>query len=215
MPKECQSVCFLPLRHVGFRVERSRTVFALIASYLLLVFLLPLALSAVIGYRSLPVGRVCPECGGETLPLLRRSLRVLSAMNRRTLLQRRWCFGCGWEGLLRVPRAPGAPAPAAPSRTRARPTSLAEIAPGTPTQTLNVRLLDVDGTAWRVMLQCWTSTGLVYGRLVFVSPTGRLWLDAVESFTGGTESEALVQVRSLPDPLLARRLRRLALRREA
>lgn len=194
-------------------------MFALIASYLLLVFLLPVALSVVIGYRSLPRGRTCPECGGETLQLLSRTLRMLSVLNRRATLQRRWCFCCGWEGLQRVPRSPGTAS--YPVRSSATAPGRGGVAPdqhavaGTPTQTLNVRSLEIDGSAWRVMLQCWTRTGLLYGRLVFVSPTGRLWLDAVESFSGADEREALFQLRSLPEHLLTHRLRRLASHKDA
>jgi hypothetical protein len=203
----------------GYRAERSRIVFVLIASYLLLVFLLPVALSAVIGYRSLPRGRTCPECGGETLQLLRRTLHALSMPNRRTTLQRRWCFCCGWEGLQRVPRSPASSSrPVSPSAAgpgRAGVATDQTTAAGAPTQTLNVRSLEVDGSAWRVMLQCWTRTGLLYGRLVFVSPTGRLWLDAVESFSGANERDALFQVRSLPESLLTTRLRRLASHKDA
>ena len=77
------------------------------------------------------------------------------------------------------------------------------------TQTLDVRSLDVDGAAWRVMLQCWGNTGVFYGRLVFVAPTGRLWLDAVESFSGSNQSDVLGQALSLPEGLLESRLRRL------
>jgi hypothetical protein len=77
------------------------------------------------------------------------------------------------------------------------------------TQTLDVRSLDVDGAAWRVMLQCWGNTGVFYGRLVFVAPSGRLWLDAVESFSGSNQSDVLGQALSLPEGLLESRLRRL------
>lgn len=77
------------------------------------------------------------------------------------------------------------------------------------TQTLDVRSLDVDGAAWRVMLQCWGKTGVFYGRLVFVAPSGRLWLDAVESFSGSNQSDVLGQALSLPEGLLESRLRRL------
>jgi hypothetical protein len=77
------------------------------------------------------------------------------------------------------------------------------------TQTLDVRSLDMDGTPWRVMLQCWRSTDLYFGRFVFVGPSGRLWLDAVESFSGRSETEVLGQAISLPDGVLERRLRRL------
>jgi hypothetical protein len=77
------------------------------------------------------------------------------------------------------------------------------------TQTLDVRSLTLDGTPWRVMLQCWRTTGCYYGRFVFVAPSGRLWLDCIEAFSGASENEVLGQALALPDGLLATRLRRL------
>lgn len=193
-------------------------VFVLIGSYLLLVFVLPLALSAVVSYRSLPRGRRCPQCRGDTLLLDTPSLRTLNAVNAGVVLQRRWCLCCEWEGMVRVRRQtlharPGPAFPAQPA-TPAQPPAPAPASDvptaGVPaTQTLDVRSLHVDGTAWRVMLQCWTTTGLFYGRLVFVGPTGRLWLDAVEPFSGVDKHQVLGEAMSLPEPLLQRRLRRL------
>jgi hypothetical protein len=52
----------------------------------------------------LPVGRDCPRCGLETLPLQPRLLRPV----RRYLLPR-WCTACGWEGYTRT--APNTPVP--------------------------------------------------------------------------------------------------------
>jgi hypothetical protein len=60
-----------------------------------------------------------------------------------------------------------------------------------------------------VMLQCWSSTGLYYGRFIFVGPSGRLWLDSVEAFSGASENEVLGHALSLPENTLASRLRRL------
>ncbi|MGH7464191.1 MAG: hypothetical protein ACREK1_03385 [Longimicrobiales bacterium] len=170
----------------------------LIGSYLLLVFVLPVALSALVSYRALPTGRACPHCGAGTLQLFSRWLRMASALHPRALLHRRWCLDCGWEGTARVPferprTVERAPAPAVRRST----------------QTLDVRSLDVDGAPWRVMLQCWGNTGVFYGRLVFVAPSGRLWLDAVESFSGTNQYDVLGQALSLPEGLLENRLRRL------
>src|SRR5690606_5674398 len=100
--------------------------------------------------------------------------------------------------------------PAPPVLRREPPTeSVQAAALRRATQTLDVRSLDVDGTAWRVMLQCWGNTGLFYGRLVFVAPSGRLWLDAVQSFSGTNQNDVLGQALSLPEVLLESRLRRL------
>jgi hypothetical protein len=65
----------------------------------------PLALLAAL----LPAGRGCPRCGTETFLLQSRALRPV-----QRLFARRWCSGCGWEGLVRTTR-PGAPAPASPA----------------------------------------------------------------------------------------------------
>jgi hypothetical protein len=176
-------------------------VLLLLGSYLLLVFVLPVALSAVVSYRSLPSGRACPHCSADTLMLRSRALEAASACSRR-IIEKRWCLNCGWEGAARQ-RGPAA----LPVRTRPRRPARASSA--SVTQTLDVRNLTIDGAAWRVMLQCWGNTGLFYGRLVFVAPSGRLWLDAVESFSGTDEHEVLGQAMSLPEGLLANRLRRL------
>jgi hypothetical protein len=180
-------------------------VFLLLGSYLLLVFVLPVALSAIVTYRALPIGRQCPQCSGETLCLRNRWLRLFGMVQRRTQLAPRWCLRCGWEGVVRQSRL--APVPRAriePARRTTRGPASTKV-----TQTLDVRHLDVDGAAWRVMLQCWGRTGLFYGRLVFVAPSGRLWLDAVESFSGSNEHDVLGQALSLPEGLLENRLRRL------
>lgn len=175
----------------------------LVGSYLLLVFVLPVALSALVSYRSLPIGRRCPQCQGDTLNMQARLLQQVSRLHRHAVLQRRWCLDCGWEGAVRLPRR--AP-PASPTPTvSAAP--LAALARGT--HTLDVRSVQVDGCAFRVMLQCWSSTGLFYGRLLFVGATGRLWLDSVEAFSGSSQREVLGQAQALPDGLLQNRLRRL------
>jgi hypothetical protein len=196
------------------------SVWWLIGSYLLLVFVLPAALSVAVSYRGLPVGVSCPRCNGDTLQLLSLALRRVSRFLPGTV-QRRWCLSCGWEGTVRVsPRLlrrrgqesrlqPPTPAAEAGTREPARGAPLHSEPARTTTQTLDVRSLTLNGTAWRVMLQCWSSTGQFYGRFVFVAPTGRLWLDPVQAFTGTSENEVLGQALALPDGLLARRLHRL------
>jgi hypothetical protein len=168
-----------------------RLVLFLIASYLIIVFVLPIALSATVGYRALSTGPSCPHCHGQTLLLQRRGLAVLHM--RLLRLQRRWCLDCRWEGVARQASREVATSPAA---VRA-------------THTLDVRSLTFDGRAWRVMLQYWNQTGLFYGRLVFIAPTGKLLLDAKEAFTGESQNEVLGQALAMPDGMLTNRLRRL------
>jgi hypothetical protein len=228
-------------------------VFLLIGSYLLLVFILPAALSLMVSYRSLHRGADCPTCRGDTIPLVAPRLKLVSRMSPFATLHRRWCLCCGWEGVTRLPRraaaaatpaaapgtgpdpatpeaapgtgtdpatpAPPAPSPGAPrnalpgrrtagtGRSRRRQGAEAPVSAGT--QTLDVRSLDLNGTPWRVMLQCWRGSDLCYGRFVFIGPSGRLWLDAVESFSARTEYEVLGQALALPDDSLTERLRRL------
>lgn len=169
----------------------------LIGSYLLLVFVLPIVLSLMVGYQGLPSGRDCPHCGAETIRLRARMLRVVSAVQRRSQIQRRWCMECGWGGIAKMPKERRVLAAKREGPLHAT------------TQTLDVRPILIDGTAWRVMLQCWDHAGMFYGRLLFVAPNGRLWLDAVQSFSGATQQEVLHQAMTLPQELLADRLRRL------
>jgi hypothetical protein len=44
----------------------------------------------------LPVGRDCPRCAQETLPMKSRMLQPA-----RRLMMLRWCIACGWEGIAR------------------------------------------------------------------------------------------------------------------
>jgi hypothetical protein len=174
-------------------------VTVLIAIYLFLVFLLPLALSAMVGYRALPTGCGCPQCRGETLRLQSRSLQYASAVLPRTEVHRRWCMTCGWDGVVKVkPEPPLRVTPVPPVRP-----------PRPSTRTLDVRALHIDGKAWRVLLQCWREQGRWLGRIVFVAPTGRLWTDSRHPFSGRTQEDVLGQALSLPDRALASRLREL------
>ncbi|HET6232895.1 MAG TPA: hypothetical protein VFE05_22655 [Longimicrobiaceae bacterium] len=52
----------------------------------------PLALLVAL----LPVGRDCPRCGTETLPIRKPLLRPV-----RRMVAHRWCTACGWEGATR------------------------------------------------------------------------------------------------------------------
>lgn len=184
----------------------------LISAYLVLVFLVPVLLSLVVSYRSLPRGAVCGQCTREAVPLQRRWLRQFSRLLPGIRLERRWCLHCGWEGITRsrsraqlrltVERRPEATRHPEADALSAEPT-----APGG--TALDVRSLRVDGRTWRVQLQCWKDQLHCYGRLVFIEPTGRSWADVVQSFSGSTQFEVLGQALSMPDRLLATRLRQL------
>jgi hypothetical protein len=78
------------------------------------------------------------------------------------------------------------------------------------TRTLSVRSVTVDGMPFRVLVQCWQQTGCYFGRLVFVDPRGRLWLDAVHPIGGFSPADVIEQARTIPDGLLQTRLRALA-----
>jgi hypothetical protein len=77
------------------------------------------------------------------------------------------------------------------------------------TETVDVRTITIDGRTWRVLLQCWNQTRRCYGRLVFVEPTGRLWTEASETFSGDTRFEVIGQALTVTDGLLTTRLRRI------
>jgi hypothetical protein len=181
-------------------------VILLIAVYLLLVLVLPLTLSAAVSYRSLPSGRACPHCAGETIRLKAWWLHVPSNVTP-SALQQRFCFSCGWEGVARIPKHMLAPAVARSERTESA-VNLKSASANSPSRTVDVRWLTVDGVPWRVQLECWKQTGLCYGRLVFVEPSGRHWLD-LQPFAGRTDRDVLGQALSLPDRFLASRLREL------
>ncbi|HEX6938935.1 MAG TPA: hypothetical protein VF158_05945 [Longimicrobiales bacterium] len=179
----------------------------LIVLYLLLVIALPLALSAAVSYRMLPEGRNCALCGGETLRLRSWWLGAASRLLPGVMLQRRWCLMCGWEGVARLPKE-RRPEPQVAKKALARRPSIA-VAPGRSGEAVNLRSLEVDGSAWRVLLQCWHDADQWYGRLLFIAPSGRLWVDTVEPFNGTSAEDVLGQALALPDRTLALRLREL------
>jgi len=79
----------------------------LIALVLLATVLLRFAIVCAVVYLLLPMGAACPGCGSEMLPLRNRLLAVCLP-----IVQRRWCLGCGWNGLVRrPPPAPPSPPP--------------------------------------------------------------------------------------------------------
>lgn len=163
----------------------------LIVVYLLLVAVLPLGLSIAVSYRSLPRRPSCAQCGGETLPLVSRLARIARRVTGRSLVERRWCFDCGWLGFVR------------PTVNRPGPYAAVD-APAT--HTVELRSLSVDGLAWTVRLECWRETGLSYGRLVFVAPSGRLWPDG-RPLHGASDAELVDRAASLPEVTLRTRLR--------
>jgi hypothetical protein len=180
-------------------------VAVLIASYLLIVFLVPLLISGVATYRALPRGRSCALCGGSTLRVTGRAHRLLGRLV--PALERRWCPPCQWEGYVRgaEPRAGRAERPAGSGPGRAT---------ATPSLALDVRTLRVDGGLWRVQLQWWREAVRCEGRMVFIAPTGRRLRDGVQCFSGATPFEVLGQALSIPDGMLVSRVRQLLVSRE-
>lgn len=170
----------------------------LIAAYFALVLVLPLSLSAAVSYRSLPFGRSCPQCGGESFLLQARLVRMLSRVLPRRLEQR-WCPACEWTGAVKVSRA-------MPSMLISAPSTVTSERAAAVARTVDVRWLTVDGIQWRVRLEYWNQSGLCYGRLVFVEPSGRLWLD-IQPFRGRSDREVLNQALALSNHLLVSRLR--------
>jgi hypothetical protein len=180
--------------------EIEMSLIVLVVLYLVLVFVVPLALSGAIGWHGLPRGRRCACCGAETVPLRARLAAALSRLMPRSTLEKRWCMQCGWTGLARIPRG-----------RLPRVRRLDAASPVRPiTRTVAVRTLTIDGGTYRVLLQCWQQAGGHYGRLMFVDPVGRLWLDSVQPIGGLTLDDVVRQARDLPAPLLASRLRHVA-----
>ena len=165
----------------------------LFAIYLVLVIALPIALSSIIGLRSLPRGTTCPNCAQETLPLLSYVVRAMHRFNSNFSMQRRWCPTCEWEGYARL--------------TSLTPIAFPALMDDAARHTQPVRTLELGGRAWNVMLESWSERGRYYGRLLFVAPSGRKWCDPLAAFNGPTHADALSQALALSDRLLAYRLR--------
>lgn len=182
--------------------ESRNTVAVLLTLYLILVFVIPLILSGAVGWRGLPRGRRCPECGAETAALRGRLVRFVSQLPTGAMIQQRWCMRCGWSGFARLPR----PRLPRPGRT------LDPVTQRRATRTLVVGSLAVDGMPYRVLVQCWQQAGCYFGRLVFVDSRGRLWLDAVHPIGGFSPADVIQAARGIPDRLLATRLRTLVSR---
>ena len=164
----------------------------LFAIYLVLVIALPVALSGLIGLRSVPHGSACPNCAQDTYPILSQPLRLLQKLHAGFPLQRRWCPVCEWDGYARASNV----------------ASLLPVFIETPVhRTQQVRTLEIGGRVWRVMLESWRERGCYFGRLMFVGPSGKLWSDPLAAFNAPTHHEVLSQALALSDRLLAYRLR--------
>lgn len=182
----------------------------LIAIYLTLVIVLPLALSCVVSYRALPRSPLCPLCGEETLLVRSRSLGLISRLFREQDLQRRWCASCLWEGTARVPLLDTPRRHDRGSRkTAGEPARSANKGPSPSGEAISLRDLEIDGLCWRVLLQTWHDSGHWFGRLLFIAPSGRLWIDDIEPIHGASAREIMGKAQALPDRTLAYRLKEL------
>jgi hypothetical protein len=81
----------------------------LVVVVLLATVLLRVAIVTAVVYLLLPQGSLCPHCSLEMVSVRNRFLDRLVP-----LLERRWCLGCGWDGVVRRVRR-------ARARTRPRP----------------------------------------------------------------------------------------------
>jgi len=183
----------------------------LIALYLFLVIALPLALSSLVSYRTLPRSTGCPLCGAETLRIESRWLQMVSYLLRRQELQTRWCTRCLWEGAVRLPRPrqlEGSVPARGTTKRRSASRSIA-VGPGRSGEAINLRDIEIDGLSWRVLLQCWHDSDKWFGRLLFIAPTGRLWVDTVDPISGKSSREVMGKALALPERTLACRLREL------
>jgi hypothetical protein len=172
-----------------------------VSVYFLTVLVLPLVVGGTVTYRALPTGRECPRCRRSTLLL---GSRLLALLSRLPLigLQRRWCLGCGWLGVVRAPR---------PSVRLVIGGQAAASDTPPSAHIIDLRPLLVDGAWWRVRLETWRAGGYWYGRLLFVEPGGRLWPDA-RPLRGASDRDVMRQARRLPSGMLASRLRELVSR---
>lgn len=170
----------------------------LLGLYFLIVVALPLGLGSYVVYNGLPRSTRCPTCAGDTLRLESRLHALASRALRRNDLHLRWCMTCGWCGAAKIPR------PAAP---RVRPSAVSNATTDSGDR-VDVRSINVDGSPWRVMVECWAEEGRWVARLVFVAPGGRSWADQ-RSFEGSSPVSVISQAFALPEQTLAGRLRRV------
>lgn len=89
-------------------------------AFFFLAFIAKLLLAAAMCYFIFPSDRTCDGCDAETLPVrMGAAGRLLNRLMLGTL-QRRWCPGCGWEGITRTGRLPEAGAPVPGTQPAAR-----------------------------------------------------------------------------------------------
>lgn len=173
----------------------------LLGLYFFVVIALPVALGAYVLFNGLPRSRHCPRCAGETLRLQSRLHDVASSVLRRRI-HHRWCPRCGWRGTAHLRPARPDPGPEPEAQRR-----LAAPSPGARSDRLDLRRLEVDGDAWRVLMECWEENGRWLARLVFVAPGGQVWLDE-RSLEGASALEVISEAYSMPEKTLTGRLRR-------
>lgn len=170
----------------------------LLGLYFVLVIALPLALGSLVVLNRMPRSRSCPACAGETIRLQSRGLAVASAPLRSEELHARWCATCGWEGAARLRRT-------VPVRQGPAVTATAEVDQGR--GGVAIRNLDLNGTAWKVVLECWSADEGWKGRLRFEG-AGHSWTDDDSPIEGGSALEVITRAMALPDGALAGRIRK-------
>jgi hypothetical protein len=174
----------------------------LLALYFFVVIALPLALGIYVALNGVQRSRICPTCAEDTLLVRSRLHGLLSTLTRKHDVQRRWCLTCGWQGSARVPKPP------APARRDRRPRPASPSARESARDRVDIRRLEIDGSPWQVMVQCWAEEGRWVGRFLFVGPDGRACMEEGFSLEGGSAIEVLSSALSVPEKTLAGRLRR-------
>jgi hypothetical protein len=175
----------------------------LLAVYFVMVIALPLALGGYVVYTGLPRTRRCPACAGDTVRLRSGLHRLAGHLVHAEELHLRWCPECHWSGTVRLARTPAVALATARDIKRADRPARGGRAP----DSVDIRRLDVDGRAVRVMVQCWAERGEWLGRLLFIAPDGRTWVEGVSSITGRSALDVLSQALTIPDGALTGRLR--------
>jgi len=87
----------------------------LVVVVLLATVLLRVAIVTAVVYLLLPQDLLCPHCNLEMVAVRNRFLDRLVP-----LLERRWCLGCGWDGVVRRVRVTGARGSGLGTRNRLR-----------------------------------------------------------------------------------------------